>query len=383
MIGQLEHSHIGPRDVKPVICKDDMQRKALCDQYRELKRVGIGLDHYDLMQMAKFALRYPSRALAHGMDANLTTPLTNASITTPIQFLQAWLPGFTEIVTAVRRIDMLVGITTQGSWEDEEVVQGVLEHTGNAPIYGDLTNVPLSSWNVNYERRTIIRFEQGMVVGRLEEARAAAIRTNSAENKRAASARALEIERNRVGFNGYNSGNNRTFGILNETDTPAYVDVADGASGSSEWSTKTFLEITADLRSAFSALRNQSLEQVDPMMDETTLAVATESVDFLTTVSNFNMSIYNWLAENYPKCRVTSVPEFNNANGGDSVFYLYAETVADSGSDDNRTYIQVVPTKFQTLGVDQRAKSYVEDYSNATAGIMLKRPYAIVRRSGI
>ena len=369
---------ISPRDIGSVVFENDGQRKAVCEQYQQLKKVGIGIDHADLMKMVSFARTDPT-----GMDANLTTPLTTASITTPIQFLQAWLPGFVEVVTAARRIDMLVGMLTQGSWEDEEIVQGVLEHTGNAPLYGDYNNVPLASWNVNYERRTIVRFEQGMTVGRLEEARAAAIRTNSAENKRSAAAVSLEIERNRVGFNGYQNGANRTYGLLNETDTPAYVDVADGASGSSNWSAKTFLEITADLRAAFSALRTQSQEKVDPMFQEVTLAVATDSVDFLTTVSDFNMSVYDWMMKNYSKTRVISIPEFNNANGGESVFYMYSESVMDSGSDDNRTYIQVVPTKFQTLGVDQRSKSYVEDYSNATAGIMLKRPYAVVRRSGI
>ena len=119
------------------------------------------------------------------------------------------------------------------------------------------------------------------------------------------------------------------------------------------------------------------------MMDETTLAISTEDVDYLTTVSDFGISVTDWLKQAYPKCRIISAPELNNANGGADVFYLYAETVMDSGSDDNRTWIQVVPNKFQTLGVDQRAKSYAEAYSNATAGLMLKRPYAVVRRSGI
>ena len=77
----------------------------------------------------------------------------------------------------------------------------------------------------------------------------------------AAAAVALEIERNRVGFRGYNNGNNRTYGFLNSVDLPAYVTVSNGASGSSEWSTKTFLEIVADLRGAFSELRTQSQEK--------------------------------------------------------------------------------------------------------------------------
>ena len=374
-----ELSHIGPREVGAVRFKDAAQRKAVCDHYEDLKAYGIGIDAKDLQAMT--AALAPTYGM--GMDTNLTTPLTTASITTPIQFLQAWLPGFVEVITAARRIDELVGITTQGSWEDEEIVQGVLERVGNATLYGDQTSTPLTNWNVNYERRTIVRFEEGMTVGRLEEARAAAIRTNSPENKRSAAANSLEIERNRVGFNGYNSGANRTYGFLNSTDLPAYVNVPNGASGTSTWSTKTFLEIIADLRGAYQSLRTQSQEQVDPINDEITLAIATDAVDYLSTVSDFGVSVREWISESYPKTRIVSAPELTNANASASVFYMYAETVMDSGSDDQRTWIQVVPTKWQTLGVDQKHKSYTEAYSNATSGLMLKRPYAIVRRSGI
>ncbi len=371
-----ELSHIGPRQCKPVKFKDQKQREAVCKNYQSLSKYGIGLDAVDVNNMMASV-----RSL--GFDAALTAPLTNASITTPVQFLQAWLPGFVEVITAARRIDSLVGVTTQGSWEDEEIVQGVLEKTGNAAIYGDYTSSPLTSWNVNYERRTIVRFEEAMSVGRLEEARAAAIRTNSPDNKRAAAAVSLEIERNRVGFRGFNNGDNRTYGFLNSTFLPAYVNVPNGASGSSEWRTKTFLEIVADLRMAYQQLRSGSQERIDPAVDAVTLAVATDSVDYLTTVSDFGVSVREWISENYPKTRIVSAPELNAANGSADVFYLYAEEVMDSGSDDNRTWIQVVPNKFQTLGVDQRAKSYEEAYSNATAGLMLKRPYAVVRRSGI
>ena len=119
------------------------------------------------------------------------------------------------------------------------------------------------------------------------------------------------------------------------------------------------------------------------MENMVTIAIATDAVDYLTVVSDFGISVREWLSESYPKTRIVSAPELNDANGGANVFYMYAETVDDSGTDDNRTWIQVVPTKFQTLGVDQKHKSYTESYSNATAGLMLKRPYAVVRRSGI
>ena len=129
---------------------DDEHKKAVCERFRDLADYGISFDSRDIERMLQ-----AYKSAGYGMDADLVDPLTTASITTPIQFLQAWLPGFVEIITAVRRIDMLVGITTQGNWSDEEIVQGVIEKVGNARLYNDVSNSPQTSWNVNYERRTI------------------------------------------------------------------------------------------------------------------------------------------------------------------------------------------------------------------------------------
>jgi hypothetical protein len=99
--------------------------------------------------------------------------------------------------------------------------------------------------------------------------------------------------------------------------------------------------------------------------------------------SDFGISVRQWISETYPRMRIVSAPELSGANGAANVFYLYAERVEDGSSDGGRTFEQIVPAKMQSLGVEQRAKSYVEDYTNALAGIMLKRPFAVVRYSGI
>lgn len=376
-----EKSHIGPREVRPLEVAMD-QQEAFTKAYRQLEKIGIALDSRDLRQISDW-MNAQRQYEQHGMDAALTAPLTTASVPGIIQNLQHWLPGLVQIITAARKIDTLIGVTTQGNWYDEEIVQQVLERVGNARPYTDSGNVPHSSWNTNYERRTIVRFEEGMEVGRLEEARSAAIRVNSASEKRGAAADSLEIERNRIGFFGYNNGANRTYGLLNDTDLPAYVTLATGAGGDTEWSTKTYLEIIADLLTSFTALRVQSQDKIDPKTDKLTLGISITAVDSLSRVNDLGKSVYQWMKENYPNVRVVSVPEFNAANGGESVYYLYADSVADSGSDDRRTFIQVVPTKFRTNGVDQKAKSYEESYGNATAGVMTKRPYAIVRYTGV
>lgn len=336
--------------------------------YAALQGIGINIDDRSLAKMIDT------------LDSAVFDPLgtiTTPTITTPVQFLQNWLPGFVRVISAARKIDLLVGLTTAGSWEDEEVVQGVMEPTGVADIYGDYTNIPLASYNNNFERRTVVRAEQGILVGRLEEARAARIKVSTASEKRTSASIALEIFRNLIGFNGYNNGNNRTYGFLNDPNLPAYQSLPNGA-----WATATFLDITEDLRFLANALQTSSQDTIDPTSAACTLAVPTNVAQFQAVVSDFGISVRQWIKETYPNWRVESAPELNLANGGANPVYLYAESVDDGASDDSRTWVQVVPAKFQTLGVETRAKSYVEDYTNATAGCMLKRPYAVRRGTG-
>lgn len=361
MIPSQEHSYIGPRDVRP------LQLQKIDESYRDLKKIGIGMDDAMIRRMMdNFAM--------DALEGLITTP----SIGTPVQFLQNWLPGFVNVVTAARKIDELIGIQTTGSWEDEEIVQGIMELTGTAVPYGDYTNVPEGSWNANFERRTNVRFEEGLKVGNLEDARSSRMRVNTAAMKRESAALALEIQRNRVGFYGYNNGANRTYGFLNDPSLPAYVSNPGPA-----WNSATFLEITGDLRTAFAALRTQSQDVIDPETTAITLAISTNRVDYLSVTSTYGNSVREWLRQTYPKCRVVSAPELNGANGGENVFYLYAEQVNDNSTDGGRVWVQPVAAKFQVVGVAKEAKGYVEDYSNATAGALCKRPFAVVRYTGI
>jgi hypothetical protein len=340
-------------------------------EYKALAALGIGLDDRSLQTMYA------------AMDANVLTPTVMAgNLGVPAQFLQNWLPGLVRTITQSRKIDMLVGISTAGNWEDEEVIQGVLEPTGLAVPYGDYTNVPLSSFNLSYERRGVVRFEQGIRVGKLEEARMGRVNVNAATEKRGAAAVSLDILRNRVGFYGYNGGVNRVFGFLNDPGLPAYTTVPAGAGGGTTWASKTFLEITADIRSAMATLQSQSGDLIDPTTTQLVLAVATNASQFLAVTSEFGNSVRAWLTETY-NVRIVTAPELNGANGGANVFYLYPETVQDGSTDGGKVFDQIVPTRFQTLGVEQQAKAYIEDYTNATAGVMVKRPWAIVRRTGI
>ncbi len=377
MQSSKEHFHVSGREAaarraagKSLFAMDQADVNA----FAQLRAVGLGLDAEKINAMAAFA-----------MDDAQGGVLTG-SIGTPVQFLQAWLPGLVRAVFKIRVIDELVGITTIGEWSDEEVVQGAIESMGDAVPYGDLSNVPMSDWNLNWERRTIVRFEKGFYVGRLEEARAAALRVSSQAEKRIAAATALDIQRNQVGFVGYNGGSDRTYGFLNDPYLPAYVTVANGAtSGSPLWSTKSTLDIIADLIQAFQTLEVQSGGNIQPKVDGTTLALPTGWDAYLGTPTTLGYSAGEWLKENYPKSRVVTAPQLQAANGSANVFYLYADKVESDpeSSDDGRTWMQAVPAKLQTLGVQQEAKRYIEDFVSATGGTMCKRPWAVYRATGI
>ncbi len=364
----IVHSHIYGRDVRPVVMTAQD-----CANFAELALVGIGLPAE--------IVRKQLAGLAMDDTQGL---ITTASISNPVQFLQAWLPGFVRTITAARKIDELIGVTTAGSWEDEEVIQGVLEPVGEAVLYGDYTNVPLSSWNLNFERRTVIRWERGFRVGVLEDKRTARIRVNNAAEKRQAAAIALDIIRNRVGFFGFNGGNNRTYGFLNDPSLPAYVTAAaTGTGATTTWSTKTYLNIIADIRGMVARLQAASQDTINPEDTATTLALATNVYQYLSVTSDFGNSVRQWIKDTYPKMRIVSAPELNLANGGANVAYLYADRVEDGGTDGGAVWAQIIPAKFQALGVEKQVKGYVEDFTNATAGVMLKRPYAVQRLTGI
>lgn len=332
--------------------------------YEQLQSIGIGLD-----------------ALVTAMDSAIVGPVIG-SAGTPAQFLQAWLPGTVRQITKIRLIDELAGVLTAGSWEDEEVVQTASELTGKAELYGDSTNIPLANYANAYERRTIVRFEQGFMVSNLEEARAAKAGVNMSVEKRAAAAESLDAARNKIGFLGFNTADTRTYGFLNDPGLPAYVNLATGAGGGIGWAGKTYLEITADVRRMVSDLivsGGGHITNATPM----TLAIPLGHGEYLGVSSDFGNSVQEWITKTYPGLRIIEVPELTSANGGVNAAYLYADSVDDGSTDDGRVLVQIVPSRFQALGVENRAKGRVEDFTNATAGVVWKRPWAVRRYSGL
>ncbi len=353
---------------------DGDQLAALAKDPKTLRRMGISMDH-----------SFARNALSVAMDAGLTQPVTTSSAGVPVQFLQEFLQGVVHILTTARRGDVLAPVMTVGDWSDEEIVMTILEHLGQPGLYKDHGDIPIAAWNATYERRTVVRFELGAQMSKLDEERSSKAGFDSMSEKRAAVALAFEILRNEIFFYGFNGGNNRTYGILNDLNLPAFVTLANGAGGDTTWASKTVAERVTDIVTAVSTLRAQSGSQVDPESMSLKLAIAASVKDLMNeSDSSFanGMTVNEWLSKNYPNITVESIPEFDGADGGENVFYLYPETVEGSGTDGGQTVIQAVPSKMTALNTVQTMRGVNEGYTSATAGCFVKRGFAVVRYSG-
>ena len=362
------------------IALDAAAVQSLASRPEALEKLGISVS-------PEFARAFNKNAISVALDAGITQPVTTPSNGTPVQFLQSFLPGIVNVLTVVRKADMVAPVVTAGEWHFEEIVLKIMEHTSNAELYSDHGGVPLVSFNETFERRQVVRFELGVQQNPLADARAAATGTIPQNEKRHALAEGFEILRNDIAFNGFNSGTGRTYGILNDPTLPAYITVADGAGGDSTWASKTAVEIINDLSTAIRALEIQAGGHVDPTMNRIDLEIPLAFNHFLTrSDGSFNngMTAMEWLNKNYPMIQVVTVPQFNDANAGENVFYLKAVSVDNSGTDGGESIIQVVPAKMRALGTVQNEKGgTTEGYTSAYAGVFTKRAYAVVRYTDI
>jgi hypothetical protein len=300
-----------------------------------------------------------------------------------ISNLRNFLPGIVKDLTTVRKIDTLVGQTMIGDWSDEEIVQMIQERTATAIGYSDDVNIPFTSYNIDYERRSIVRFVVGTQSQLLADSRITKSGGNPEEARMSSAVTALEIARNTVGFFGYNSGNNKTYGLLNDPNLPAYQTLPNGANATPEWSTKTFQEKQLDVVNAITALQLSSGGNFDPTMDSFTFSISLAVAGTLTNVNEFGISIQKWIKETYPMCRIEFVPEFDGANGGANVFYMYADNISGDSTDNGNTVEGLISEKFMSIGRGQVVGGYQEGFINAVAGVLVKRPWGVYRATGV
>lgn len=308
------------------------------------------------------------------MDSELIGPAATTGFI-PAHMLQTWLAGTVRAITTPIDIDFVAGITTVGSWHDSEIGIRTEEDFGTSQLYSDLTNVPLASNNPGFEMRDVVRFEQGWILGELEMRRLQAAGFASETSKRRATAKSLDLARNMIGWNGLVG--TKVYGLLNDPNL-APVKALNTANA---WLASNYAELIAH----FTEMR----ESLDRQMG-TTLRDDAQFLLLLPAGYRGVMNIENesgnkdfgkWLKENYPNLRTEYVSSLNDAIGGSDIGYLIAENVSglDDSDGESATIIQAVPSRFEVIGSKKDVKGYIEDASNALAGVIVLRPWAVTR----
>lgn len=328
---------------------------------------------------------HTSELLRHGiglipvglaMDSALRGPAVAPGFIQP-EMLRTVVPGIIRQLTTPKLIDEILGMTTVGRWEDESIEWLTAEHFAKAELYGDHSNTPLATYNNDTERRGVVRFEQGFEVGMLEAVRQAAGGYDATDEKRRAAIDSLDQVRQDIGMFGFANPANPVFGLLNEPGLGAYLELGPFAGA-------TFNQITAYYQRLFSTLETQSQGRIK---DDTSITIV-EPLGYrqyrtVTQTTGQGETVQEWLDKNYPRTRTIYTPEFVGANGGENVVYMFADTVDVDDEAAGSTAEQIVPTKYQLIGTETLLKRTVESATNATAGVVITRPWAWVRGTGI
>lgn len=297
-------------------------------------------------------------------------PQTTPSIATPVQFAQFWLTNPIKVLTRARSLDKVVGRTIVGTWETEQIVATIMERVGQPALYGDFTKAPLANWNVNFETRDNVRFEMGVQVGKLEEARASQMRLNSSALKREAMAEAFDIILNNVGWFGYNGGGKKVYGLLNDTNN-----TATDSSTVKTWVDQSFDTIVTEILAVVKDRVEALAGNYDPEVDSATLVLPVTQYTYLATVNSLGVSVRDWLTKSFPKIRIVACAELSTAGTSNKPMALFfVDRLVGDG-----VVQQMVTSTMRLVGAQPMAKGNYEVYSCSTAGTLLRYPLAFKR----
>lgn len=325
---------------------------------------------------------YNALGLSIAEDADVDAVLSQTGFT-PLQYLQYPLNKPIEIMTTPDKIDEIAGRSIVADWESENIVQPVIENAGVPRLYGDDDDAPYASAQYDFELRTVQRFELACRLGKLEDARLAKMGVlgfkSPFDTKRGSVARGFQLLKDEIGFRGFVNGAGVTEGILTDHNLLPATTVAANADGDTEWEKKSWDEICQDIKEMFGELLDQTDTHFDGMAgDKCKLVLNPAAKNALTKANDLGKTVLEWIKDNYEGCTVIAAPRFRNGFGAN---VGAAMLIADE-LNGNEVLKQYIPTLMRLLGIEKRMKHVAEDYTFATAGVMVKQPLGIVSRFG-
>lgn len=297
--------------------------------------------------------------------ALITTPNT----TVPAEFLAYVDPKVIEILTGVRNVKKIFSEVRKGDWTVPYAKFRVQEFTGVSTAYDDYADGAVAGVNVNWPSREQYVFQTTIKYGDLETEMASVAKLNLASEKQRAAARVLDVDANR--FYLFGVAGKEIYGLLNDPNLPASITPGTAAGGGTVWSGKTADEIYADVLKLASALRQNSMGNINedtPLV----LALSPSSNSLLAKINTYGLSVREMLKNEFGnKLSFVELPELYNAVSGSTVMLIATE-------------IMGAPTAELAFGEKYHAHRIVEDMSSikqkisaSTYGCVLYYPMGV------
>ena len=301
--------------------------------------------------------------------ALVTTPNT----TVPVEVLAYIDTEVTEILTAPRRARELFDEEKKGTWTTAYEKWRVAELTGSTQPYSDYANGTTSGVNNEWQTRAQYLFQTSITVGDLEQELSAEARINLLADKQRAAATIIDIDANKFALLGV--ADRDIYGVLNDPNLPAAITATAGASGSTNWASKTTLEIYNDILDLFQTLVSQSAGLIDASTP-LKLAVSPEISVLLGKSTEFGITVKSLLDQYFGSITIVVVPELHTTTSETAM--LIAPRVAGQ-----KTGVIAFSEKLRTGRVVYDMSSLRQKWVSSTYGAIIKMPFAIAQMTAI
>lgn len=273
----------------------------------------------------------------------------------------------------------IYGEEKKGDWTNDQMIFPVVEMTGNVSSYGDFNNNGQAGVNPQWVYRQSYFFQTVIQYGERELDRAGAAKINYASELQTSAANAL----NRFQDFTYHFGvaGLQNYGALNDPYLPAAMTPAIKANGGTRWIAANGTinanpnEVYSDVQALYVKLVNQTLGNID-MNTPMKLVTDPGSSVALTITNNFNVSVRDLLAKNFPNLTFETSPRY--ATTGGNVVQLIATSF-----DGAKTGFCAYPEKLRQHKLIPDLSSFKQKHTSGTWGTVIRYPLAVAQLLGV
>ena len=233
---------------------------------------------------------------AYSVPSNGIDPIVNTLISNRV-FTQLLQPTVSRKVSHEYQL---------GVWETESIRIPTISYNGHSELYADYGNGGVSAINSNWVARDTLRMMTTVSYGELEIQMYGQAKIDAIGQKREGMAERIALEQDKVWFFGY--AGKQVYGLLNAPELANKMAISpNGASGSSFWSTKTYLEMIADVIALQAKIQVSTMARADCYKDKFYLMVPPINMAYFATPGPFGFpSLKTYLLEIFPGMEIVA-----------------------------------------------------------------------------